>query len=589
MAKLTINDVTSGYVSTTAINTAFTAIETALENTLSRDGTSPNQMSANLDMNGYAVLNARATTGNENFLWLGTWATGSSYSVNNLVYAPEGTNEGNTLICVTAHIAGATLDGDAAKWAVFTQRGASGNGTGDVVGPASATPDSLARYNGTTGKLLKDGAVIGTHVQAYNDQLTTLAGITAQQATDLASISAFVGTVMNDATPNDVLTTLTATRAEAGATAVTVLNALRRVVSVKDFGAVGDGAADDTTKIQAALDAVGTTGGAVFFPLGVYKTTATLKFGSGTTIHGIGIDSLIKGESVAGPLFQSTGGSTARRYRLVMRDLGIDNTTTVAGGIGLDLRNVSDSKLDNVFISNVETGVQFYADAGLGCYYNTLKDVSVASCVKGFWFGARANENRLIACRTNGTTEPVVLSDGSHNHIISCAFEGFGTYGINISGPAYDTLILSPRLENAPTAGTGIRVVSTAVRTTIIAPQYTGLTTNLDDAATNSVILSGQDGFKFGEAGAKNRFHKRATASLDFASIAAHATADLSIALTGAAKTDTVSVTPDAAVPSGVMFMAVPGAGLVYVRAANVTAAAIDLAALTFTVDAWGN
>jgi hypothetical protein len=39
---------------------------------------------------------------------------------------------------------------------------------GDVVGPGSATADSLARFDGTTGKLLKDGAVIGTDVQAYD-------------------------------------------------------------------------------------------------------------------------------------------------------------------------------------------------------------------------------------------------------------------------------------------------------------------------------------------------------------------------------------------------------------------------------------
>lgn len=174
MAKLTLTDITSGYASTTGLNTAFAAIEAALENTLSRDGTSPNQMSANLDLNGYAILNARATSGNENFLWLGTWVTGASYVVNNLVYAPAGTNEGATLICITAHTAGATLDGDAAKWAVFAQRGAGGAGTGDVVGPASSTVGSLARFSDTTGKLLKDGAVIGVDVQAYSANLAAL-------------------------------------------------------------------------------------------------------------------------------------------------------------------------------------------------------------------------------------------------------------------------------------------------------------------------------------------------------------------------------------------------------------------------------
>ena len=41
-------------------------------------------------------------------------------------------------------------------------------GVGDVVGPSSATDNSLAKYDGTTGKLLKDGAVIGTDVAAFN-------------------------------------------------------------------------------------------------------------------------------------------------------------------------------------------------------------------------------------------------------------------------------------------------------------------------------------------------------------------------------------------------------------------------------------
>lgn len=177
MAKLTLSSIPSGYASAAAHNADNTAIETAIENTLSRDGTGPNQMNANLDMNGYAILNQRATSGNENFFWMGTWVTGATYAVNNLVYAPEGSNTGNTLICVTANTAGATLDGDAAKWAVFAQRGAAGAGTGDVVGPASSTADSLARFNGTTGKLLKDGAVIGTDVQAYSANLAALSSL----------------------------------------------------------------------------------------------------------------------------------------------------------------------------------------------------------------------------------------------------------------------------------------------------------------------------------------------------------------------------------------------------------------------------
>jgi len=57
MAKLTLTDISSGYSSKEAINDNNTAIETAVENTLSRDGTGPNQMEANFDMNGYRILN----------------------------------------------------------------------------------------------------------------------------------------------------------------------------------------------------------------------------------------------------------------------------------------------------------------------------------------------------------------------------------------------------------------------------------------------------------------------------------------------------------------------------------------------------
>lgn len=41
----------------TTINNNSTAIETAIENTLSRDGTSPNQMGADLDLNGFDIIN----------------------------------------------------------------------------------------------------------------------------------------------------------------------------------------------------------------------------------------------------------------------------------------------------------------------------------------------------------------------------------------------------------------------------------------------------------------------------------------------------------------------------------------------------
>ena len=67
MAKLTLNDVGSLNNTTTAknnINNNSTLIEAALENTLSRNGTSPNTMGAQLDMNSNKVVNLAAPTAN---------------------------------------------------------------------------------------------------------------------------------------------------------------------------------------------------------------------------------------------------------------------------------------------------------------------------------------------------------------------------------------------------------------------------------------------------------------------------------------------------------------------------------------------
>lgn len=47
-------------------------------------------------------------------------------------------------------------------------------------------------------------------------------------------------------------------------------------VSVLDFGAVGDGVADDTAAIQAAINSLSPNGGYVWFPVGNYKVTAQI-------------------------------------------------------------------------------------------------------------------------------------------------------------------------------------------------------------------------------------------------------------------------------------------------------------------------
>ena len=61
MAKqATVNTISSGYASQTQLNENFNNINTALNNTLSRDGSAPNAMNADLDLNNNDLLNVNA-------------------------------------------------------------------------------------------------------------------------------------------------------------------------------------------------------------------------------------------------------------------------------------------------------------------------------------------------------------------------------------------------------------------------------------------------------------------------------------------------------------------------------------------------
>lgn len=69
-----------------------------------------------------------------------------------------------------------------------------------------------------------------------------------------------------------------ATQDITGATPRTVVSKLADTISVKDFGAVGDGVTDDTAAIQAAWDAIKSANGTLFFPTGIYRCDGVLDF-----------------------------------------------------------------------------------------------------------------------------------------------------------------------------------------------------------------------------------------------------------------------------------------------------------------------
>ena len=89
-----------------------------------------------------------------------------------------------------------------------------------------------------------------------------------------------------------------------GAVARTVESKLRESVSVKDFGAVGDGVTDDTVAIQAAID----TGRKVFAPAGIYLVASLTPTSNGyLNIYGEEGSTELKGKFSSSTGITSTG------------------------------------------------------------------------------------------------------------------------------------------------------------------------------------------------------------------------------------------------------------------------------------------
>jgi parallel beta-helix repeat protein len=94
-------------------------------------------------------------------------------------------------------------------------------------------------------------------------------------------------------------------QAGTGAVSRTVQSKERDTVSVKDYGAVGDGVTDDTAAIQAAVN----TGGAVIVPVGTYKVSAKISLVSNVQILGAGTAAIFLGTQASGTMFESNGAT----------------------------------------------------------------------------------------------------------------------------------------------------------------------------------------------------------------------------------------------------------------------------------------
>lgn len=164
----------------------------------------------------------------------------------------------------------------------------------------------------------------------------------ASAGTGGAATSAFMATFVDDATSNDGLTTLTATRAEAGAVAVPVLNKLREWVTPADF-----------TGIAGATTAMGTAARLVLVP-------ATYSGGDSLPAKQDSLSFIdLRSGSVAAPLTGSSASSSGTypeqraNWDLVFHD---NRVTTGSGDGSADQGRPTNFRVRNVFNPSGDAG-----------------------------------------------------------------------------------------------------------------------------------------------------------------------------------------------------------------------------------------
>lgn len=166
---------------------------------------------------------------------------------------------------------------------VFADLGSATVTSGGTTAPASGTSQSWT-LSGSTLPACSSSTTPPTHFYGRDPALPG----------ELFEFTACAGT--SATVTRGVLGTTTAAHASGftveQVAGTPILGAVEQAYNVRSavYGAKGDGSADDTTAIQAALTAAsGAGGGTVFVPEGTYLVSTMLKAGSGTAIIGAGL------------------------------------------------------------------------------------------------------------------------------------------------------------------------------------------------------------------------------------------------------------------------------------------------------------
>jgi hypothetical protein len=264
------------------------------------------------------------------------------------------------------------------------------SGTGDYGG--------VLAYSPTREQVYINGALQQRGVDYAADNGTSVVftvGLTVGDVVDIICVNNLTNSSVSNAA------NITYSGQFTGQSARTVAAKLADVVSVKDFGAVGDGVTDDTAAIQAAIDSVAAFGGGtVFFPAGSYRLLSILDT-SRTSLP--------------------PGYVANNEQRRAHKALIIYNTQNVAlvGEAGAVLDRSGDNSIDTVYAQYAST-----------VYISKSSNVRI----QGLSFkGYQVDLDLLNDIKDNTSGNHVAINSGSSHVIVdSCDFLD-GTNGIAVA------------------------------------------------------------------------------------------------------------------------------------------------------------